>query len=673
MVLVPGGILLAGAVVEFYNIGAGTGTWLGGFSLKWAVGFALFTLFCIACLVGLRLAAWPRTRPAAIRLQLAQRRDGRSILRWLLAGALVVTPVWFLQYTAWGVAIRGPYLRVLIWCLASVLIGYLAPNDGRGQPWSGFVVGALLTGAAFAVAAAFSGVTTYPFSLGWSEGNRLWDYSLLFGKGLYSYPPSQVPSAYLDIGRQLAGGLPFVLPHVSILGERLWLAAMGVVPYLLLGILAFWDDARSRFGASILAGVWAFLFLSQGPIHSPLLFCGILVAVARGLPSLTAVVLVAISGYFAEVSRFTWMFAPALWAVMLEIAGSTPIESRIPQAAWRRAGLLGLAGLAGAALGISGGLFRSEASLGSTTAASTDQALLWYRLFPNATYGAGILLGLALAAGPLLVWLVILQAKSWRLSTLRQLAIVLPATAFLGVGLIVSTKIGGGGDLHNLDMFLIGLVFAAALAWKAVALEQIIEVARSSLWARALLLLMVALPAFPALMTLRPLSFGKDAAWLSVLADVERPRDLGSLPTDDVVHSSLEQIAAAVKEAQLRGDVLFMDQRQLLTFGEIQHVELLPAYEKKLMMDQALSGNRAYFQGFYRDLAAQRFALIVSSPLRTPIKDSEYGFGEENNAWVRWVAKPILCYYEEKDTLNEVKVELLAPRAGPTECSTALP
>jgi hypothetical protein len=464
-----------------------------------------------------------------------------------------------------------------------------------------------------------------------------------------------------------------LLPRVSILGERLWLAALGVLPYLLLGVLVFWPDRRAGFSASILAGVWAFMFVSRGPIHAPLLFCAILVAMAWRLPTLPAAILVAISGYFAEVSRFTWMFAPALWATMLEIAGSTPLDSRVPGSAWRRAGLLGSAGVAGAALGIIGARAGSAASMGGTTGASTSQALLWYRLFPNATYGAGILLGLALAAGPLVVGLVLLQAKSWRLTKLRQLAIILPAAAFLAVGLIVSTKIGGGGDLHNLDMFLIGLVFTAALAWKAVGPERLIEVGYSSLSARAILILLVALPAFPPLMTLRPLSFGHDAAWLSVLADVERPLDLGSLPADDVVASSLDQIAAAVKEAQLRGDVLFMDQRQLLTFGSIQHVNLFPAYEKKLMMDQALSGNRTYFRDFYTDLAAHRFSLIVSSPLRTPIQDSEYGFGEENNAWVKWVAKPILCYYEEKDTLNEVKVELLVPRADPMECSTSLP
>ena len=42
---------------------------------------------------------------------------------------------------------------------------------------------------------------------------------------------------------------------------------------------------------------------------------------------------------------------------------------------------------------------------------------------------------------------------------------MIPMIAFLIVGLIISTKIGGGGDLHNMDMFLVGLVFVAALAW----------------------------------------------------------------------------------------------------------------------------------------------------------------------------------------------------------------
>jgi hypothetical protein len=90
-------------------------------------------------------------------------------------------------------------------------------------------------------------------------------------------------------------------------------------------------------------------------------------------------------------------------------------------------------------------------------------------------------------------------------------------------------------------------------------------------------------------------------------------------------------------------------------------------------MNQALYGDANYFQGFYDDLAEHRFSLIVSEPLRTPIKDSSYQFGEENNAWVKWVSNPVLCYYEPKIILQEVFVQLLVPKTEPVDCSAQLP
>jgi hypothetical protein len=116
-----------------------------------------------------------------------------------------------------------------------------------------------------------------------------------------------------------------------------------------------------------------------------------------------------------------------------------------------------------------------------------------------------------------------------------------------------------------------------------------------------------------------------------------------------------------------------MDQRQLLTFGNISGVVLVPDYEKKWMMDEALSEKMSYFEPFYADLAAHRFSLIVSEPLHTPVKDSSYQFGEENNAWVKWVSSPVLCYYEEIKTLKDVGVQLLAPRSESENCSAQLP
>ena len=99
-------------------------------------------------------------------------------------------------------------------------------------------------------------------------------------------------------------------------------------------------------------------------------------------------------------------------------------------------------------------------------AAITDQPLLWSRLFPSSTYPEGIILGLLLAVGPLILFLLYLViSKRWKLNRWQKLGILLPVVLFLMVGLIISVKIGGGDNLHNLDMFLISLIFVTALAW----------------------------------------------------------------------------------------------------------------------------------------------------------------------------------------------------------------
>jgi hypothetical protein len=50
------------------------------------------------------------------------------------------------------------------------------------------------------------------------------------------------------------------------------------------------------------------------------------------------------------------------------------------------------------------------------------------------------------------------------------------------------------------------------------------------------------------------------------------------------------------------------------------------------------------------------------------VRESEYHFGDENNAWVKWVAGPILCYYKPLVTFKDVKVQLLTPREDAGDC-----
>ena len=672
--------LLTDACLEVNRVAWGTGVWLGEYSPKWGIGFFGLLLFCIGLLTLTVTATW---RPGALRgltFRLARLRAALGFVRWVLALFLVSVPVWLFQYSDLGVVFTGVPLRLVIWLTTAGAAAFLFGRDDVFISWSHLLAAALLSGAAIAAAISLVGVSSYPFSLGWSEGNRLWDYSILFGRSRYIYPAGQNLSPFLEIGRQFVGGLPFLYSNLTIEQARLWQGLTGILPYIALGLAVFRLREKKDFVIWLLAGLWGFLFLRQGPIHIPLVISAFIVALAWRRPLWLAALLIAAASYFAAISRFTWTFAPAMWVGMLVLIDSPLENERLPRAAWVRAILLALAGLLGGLLipTLTGGWMQFAEEQGAAAGVSGSlarQPMLWYRLLPNSTYNLGILINLLIAVTPLIIVLFFLsQRKMWPLNLWQRLAILAPLAAFLFVGLVASAKIGGGGDLHNMDMFFIGLLFCCCLIWEKVDHRWLTEGAGLPRWMHVMLILLVALPAFSPLVNLRPLLYADDFERLKRLTDITDPyadpRILGLLPPRSEVDKTLDLIRLQVADAQTRGEVLFMDQRQLLTFGYVKGVPLIPDYEKKYLMDQAMGATAAStFPPFYRDLAAHRFSLIISDPLRVPIKDSDYAFGEENNAWVKWVSNPVLCYYEPKITLDQFRIQLLVPREQPLDCT----
>ncbi len=695
--------LLAQASIELNRVAWGTGEWIGEYSPKWGLGFFGFILASLGLLALTLTWAWSPRRLDPARDALIRLRARLGFVRWILAFAFALAPVWLFQYTSWGVVFTGLGIRLLVWILSTLGLGFCISRGDQPLVWREAWVAALVSGAVIGASIPLAGVTSYPFSLGWSEGNRLWDYSILFGRERYVFPSDSQLTPFLDVGRQFIGGLPFLVSGLTIFQERLWLGLMGIVPYVLLGLCVFYStnpslraaERRSSLPAQseiasissgsrisslqgndgngaawILAGLWGFLFLRQGPIHTPLLISAAVVALAWRRPLWISIPLIAAAGYFAAVSRFTWAFAPAMWAGMLWLASAQVDNGRLTARDWGRAIAIGLAGLLGGLLlpqltGLLAGT--GNASVTQVAESMGRQPLLWYRLLPNSTYNLGILINLILAITPLVIVLIFASRRGlWQLNLWQRLAILGVLAAFLAVGLVASTKIGGGGDLHNMDMFLIGLLFCAGMIWEKTGRAWLTDDTSLPAWMRLALILLVALPAYGTLLRLRPLLFADDFTRLKTLTDIEDPyadpRILGLLPPRDEVGETLALIQSYVADAQTRGEVLFMDQRQLLTFGYIEGVPLVAEYEKKYLMDQAMGETAAStFPAFYRDLENRRFALIVSDPLHLPIKDSDYRFGEENNAWVKWVAAPILCYYEPLVTLEEFKIELLIP------------
>jgi hypothetical protein len=101
-------------------------------------------------------------------------------------------------------------------------------------------------------------------------------------------------------------------------------------------------------------------------------------------------------------------------------------------------------------------------------------------------------------------------------------------------------------------------------------------------------------------------------------------------------------------------------------------VPFVAEYEKKYMMDQAMASNAIYFKQYYRDLAAGRFSLIVTEPLKVALKTEGGVFSEENDLWVIWVSAPTLCFYEPIMDDRNVGVMLLVPRENPVGCEKYL-
>lgn len=631
------------AAHEFYLSAPQAGAWFGKLSANWGLAWVGFIAGCLAGWVFLCVDLWTPSKLERIEIQICYLRQSLGIFRTGLAGLALILPTYFLLFTHWGEIFSGLAFRFLMLLTASLAFAALTtPNSTRLAGGIQLLLGFALVGSVYVMGERFSSVSNFPFSLTWSEGNRLYDFSVYVNSSRYIYP-GMLTIPYHDPGRYLLWGIPFLVPNSPIWLHRLWDALLWTVPFGILGLLLV-RRAKIDCLRKWLLVLWVFLFLSQGPIYTPLVLSAILIVAVIGIANLWfALVGTAIAGYYAAISRWTWLPAPAAWGGSLWLAGiSLKGQKNLGRLAKQLLPVAGLiaAGLLGASLG--NPKFFSPQKLAASTA--LKQPMLWERLLPNPTLPEGILIAIGVASGPLIILLIWMAAKrTWEVAWLQRLAFLTTGLVFLGMGIVASVKIGGGSNLHNFDMFLVTLTLLAGLALRSVNAEKITSWPD---WARGLLALAILLPSFHAI----------------------RQGSMLNVPDDQMVQEALQLITKKVNRASQRGEVLFIDQRQLLTFGYIQGVPLVSEYEKKYLMDQAMQGNANFFKQFYADLARGRFSMIVSEPLYTNEQDASHSFQAENNAWVIWVARPLLCYYAPVETIPEVRVQLLVPRADSSGC-----
>jgi hypothetical protein len=575
---------------------------------------------------------------AATRRRLPGR--GTAIALWVLS--LVILPAVVMGPA--GTFVEGLLPRLgLFWILSIVGAGLsLAVLPGERLAGRLPVAGVVL-GLAYQLATYLAGISAYPFSLGWSEASRYYYASLFLSRTLYGFT---IPPSVLHPSRYLLLAVPFLIPGSPIWLHRLWqvilwITSAGGTAYLLARRLGI-----SQRGMRWLFVGWAALFLLQGPVYYHLLVCVILVLWGFDSKRIwRSALVVIVASAWAGISRVNWIPVPGLLAATLYA-----LETQRGAASWVR---YALAPLLWVAVGSLAGLGTQAAYIAysgnpvSDFGSSFFSQLLWYRLFPSETYPLGILLAALLGSLPLALLIYrYLRGKRFGVEGIRALGLgTILGVLFVG-GLVVSVKIGGGSNLHNLDAYFCVLLIIGAYAYfdRITPKLGLSSSTLSPVW------LNVAIALAPMIFLL-----GTGAP-----IETHDPRQTAS---------AIETIQTHATQAALSGkDVLFISERQLLTFGEISGVRMFPQYETVFLMEMAMSDNKPYLDSFHADLRNQRFALIVVRDLETALQGREHGFGEENDAWVKQVSEPILCSYEPTTSIPAVSLQLLTPRKNPGAC-----
>ncbi|HMV29896.1 MAG TPA: hypothetical protein PKE23_10950, partial [Anaerolineales bacterium] len=143
-------------------------------------------------------------------------------------------------------------------------------------------------------------------------------------------------------------------------------------------------------------------------------------------------------------------------------------------------------------------------------------------------------------------------------------------------------------------------------------------------------------------------------------------RHIGFYPIFDktVAESDIQLLQETLKNG---GEILFITERQLITFDLVDGVTLVPEYEQSELMEMAMSRNRPYLENFYAELRARRFTLIIAEDQKFT-QQKEGAFVEENVAWVRYVGAPLLCNYKPVVTLTSNNLQVYEPRPKQVEC-----
>ena len=612
-------------------------------SKSWMGVLAALTLGGLAALLTLTSTGFHARERTLSLLELPAR------VRWLgfflivlsLAGYTVIFAIPFSRNLLGGLG----WVRFLVFWIFSLLgtVGLKALKENI--PWLvSLLVIVIFQTSVHLIATQLSGVTSYPFAMGWSETSRYYYPSLFLSKEIFGTRlpwPILHPSLHLLL-------VPPYLVNAPLWFHRFWqvflrFALLGLTAQILIWRLSI-KDRVFRW----LLWIWMVLYLFQGPVYFHLAVPLILMLWGYSTQDHRRTwIFLILASIWSGLSRINWYPMPGLLASVLFLL-EVPYQGKkfwhylLKPALWVVVGF-GVAFASQRAYIALSGIPNPEFFYTSLTS-----NLLWYRLFPNASYGVGVLPAALIASLP--VWMAIFLAFRQRRTDFHPLRLGLIFAALLVLfvgGLVVSMKIGGGVDIHNLDAYLsMLLIVTAYLVFRRYAPETGDN------------------------LTIFKFPWGLTALFIVVPAWFLLGSNVG-FKSYDAVHtqSVLDALQARVDEVNAQGDeILFITQRHLVSMHMLNGVKMTPEYEREELMEMAMGDNQEYLQTFRADMERQRFAAIIVDPLTYRLLGKNYAFGEENNAWVRGAIKPILCNYREEAVFPADQVAIYVPQQGIRQC-----
>ncbi len=563
--------------------------------------------------------------------------------RIISVGAMIILSIGFSAFVMWGkqITLQGLYARFFLFFLTASLGAIaLRPLVTDNKFKLSLVSSFLLTALIYRIMAFIPEVSNSPFSMGWSEGSRYYYGALFFSEKVFG---NFVPLFPFRPSRYLMLSIPFIFSTESIWLHRLWQVLLWIG---LTGGSAHFFAKRFKlhgFLPLLTLSSWVFLFLLQGPVYYHLLVCVMIIffGVKKGKP-FQSLISILVASAWAGLSRINWIPVPVFLAVSLYVL-ETPLSKF--NNFWEY--FLRIAGWS-SGLFVAYFIFPIYVKLVGVSvkelSLSSPSNLLWYRLWPNSTFAPGILLASIISSIP--IWLVIYfrvrnDGKRWHLS--RIIVIVGMLALLFAGGLVVSVKIGGGSNLHNLDAYYVLLMVIGGYLFFGIDAP---ETETSAI--------------------MKPKQIPEIVWAIIVVIPIIFALQVGGTVTNRdriAEESDLLVLNRLIEDSNTQsGEVLFITERQLQVFDFVQDIPLVSDYEKLELAEMANAENESYLDIFYDDISRQRFSLIVIDRFQLTRKTTAEPFHEEHNRWVEHVLLPLLEQYQYSPLSNHKRVFILTPK-----------